>query len=86
MKRSFLENKKFRGVVFDPFTSVLYEIQGNWREIRKKKRIFYKSTEIELIKFINPEGFTGSEEWGPKSFLGSQELLFQCIQQDGALF
>lgn len=55
-EKEFFENKKFRGDVFDPSTNVLYEIQRDWREIRKKKKIFYKSSEIELVKFINPEG------------------------------
>ena len=75
-EKEFFENKKFRGDVFDPFTKVLYEIQRDWREIRKKKRIFYKCEEIELIKFINPEGFTDSEEF--EEFLwedGSNEEL-----------
>ena len=62
-EKEFFENKKFRGDVFDPFTSVLYEIQRDWRVIRKKKRIFYKNSEIEFIKFINPAGFKDSEEF-----------------------
>ncbi len=62
-EKEFFPNKKFRGDVFDPFTKVLYEIQRDLTEIRKKKRIFYKSSEIEFIKFINPAGFTDSEEF-----------------------
>lgn len=42
-------------------TGVLYEIQNDWKEIRKKKQIFYRSSEVEFIKFINPSGF--SEEF-----------------------
>ena len=62
-EKEFFSDRKYRGDVFDPFTCVLYEIQRDWREIRKKKRIFYKCSDIELVKFINPEGFKDSAEF-----------------------
>ncbi|MBU7027100.1 MAG: hypothetical protein HXS48_09160 [Theionarchaea archaeon] len=49
--------------MFDPFTKVLYEIQRDSKEIRKKKRIFNRSSEIEFVKFINPLGFSKTEEF-----------------------
>ena len=59
-EKQFFEKLKHRGDVYDPFTKVLYEIQRDATEIKKKKDIFYKSKDIELIKFINPEGFPDS--------------------------
>ncbi|MBU7045078.1 MAG: hypothetical protein HXS54_01465 [Theionarchaea archaeon] len=66
-EKMFFEKMKHRGDVYDPKTRVLYEIQKNSEEIRTKKGIFYRSKDIEFIKFINPEGFSSSEEF--------QELL-----------
>jgi len=62
-EKRFFEKMKHRGDVFDPFTKVLYEIQRDSKEIRSKKGIFYRSREIEFIKFINPSGFTDSESF-----------------------
>jgi len=62
-EKEFFPNKKYRGDVFDPFTKVLYEIQRDSKEIRKKKRIFNRSSEIEFVKFINPLGFSKAEEF-----------------------
>jgi len=62
-EKEFFSHKKYRGDVFDPFTKVLYEIQRDSKEIRKKKRIFNRSSEIEFVKFINPLGFSKTEEF-----------------------
>ncbi|KYK35289.1 MAG: hypothetical protein AYK19_22480 [Theionarchaea archaeon DG-70-1] len=62
-EKEFFSDKKYRGDVFDPFTCVLYEIQRDSKEIRKKKRIFNRSSEIEFVKFINPLGFSKAEEF-----------------------
>jgi len=61
-EKEFFQNKKFRGSVYDPFTRVLYEIQKDSKEIRRKKKIFYKSSDITFIKFINPFGFSDARE------------------------
>lgn len=62
-EREFFQNKKYRGDVFDPFTNVLYEIQKDWKGIRRKKKIFYKISDITFIKFINPLGFSSAREF-----------------------
>ena len=62
-EKEFFQNKKFRGSVYDPFKGVLYEIQRDWKEIKRKKKIFYKSSDIAFIKFINPFGFSGAGEF-----------------------
>ncbi|MBU7028634.1 MAG: hypothetical protein HXS48_16990 [Theionarchaea archaeon] len=61
-EKEFFSNKRYRGDVFDPFTCVLYEIQRDSKEIRKKK-IFNRSSEIEFVKFINSLGFTKAQEF-----------------------
>ncbi len=62
-EKEFFSDKKYRWDVFDPFTKVLYEIQRDSKEIRRKKRIFNRSSEIEFVKFINPLGFTKAQEF-----------------------
>ena len=62
-EKRFFEKMKHRGDVFDPFTKVLYEIQRDSKEIRSKKGVFYRSREIEFIKFINPSGFSNAESF-----------------------
>ena len=62
-EKRFFEKMKHRGDVYDPFTKVLYEIQKNSEEIRIKKGIFYRSKEVDFIKFINPAGFSDAEDF-----------------------
>ena len=42
---------------------MLYEIQRDATEIKKKKGIFYRSKDVELVKFINPEAFPDSDQF-----------------------
>ena len=62
-EKRFFEKMKHSGDVYDPVTKILYEIQRNAEEIRGKKGIFYRSREIEFIKFISPDGLTEAEEF-----------------------
>ena len=74
-EKQFFEKMKHRGDVFDPFTKVLYEIQRDAKGIEKKRGIFYKSKDIELVKFINPDGFPDSDQ-----FEGILTEIFKEVQ------
>lgn len=75
-EKQFFEKMKHRGDIFDPITKVLYEIQRDAAEIQKKKGIFNRSKDIELIKFINPEGFPESDQ-----FEGLLEEIFKEVKR-----
>ena len=62
-EKQFFEKLKHRGDVYDPFTKVLYEIQRDAKKIKKKQGIFYRSKDVELVKFINPDGFCESDQF-----------------------
>jgi hypothetical protein len=62
-EKQFFEKLKHRGDVYDPFTRVLYEIQRDAKEIKKKKGVFYRSKDVDLVKFINPEVFPDSDQF-----------------------
>ena len=74
-EKQFFEKMKHRGDVYDPFTKVLYEIQRDAKGI-EKKGIFYKSKDVELIKFINPDGFPDSDQ-----FEGILTEIFKEVQR-----
>jgi hypothetical protein len=59
---------------------VLYEIQRDATEIRKKKGIFYRSKDIELVKFINPDVFPDSDQF--EGILAEMwEEINRCVEE-----
>ena len=79
-EKQFFEKLKHRGDVYDPFAKVLYEIQRDAKGIEKKKGIFYKSKDVELIKFINPDGFPDSGQF-EEILTKMWEEIYQCVEE-----
>lgn len=56
-EKLFFENKKIRGDVFDPFEKILYEIEKDTKNINRKRKTFFKSSEVDRVYFIVPYEF-----------------------------
>ena len=85
-EKQFFEKLKHRGDVYDPFTKVLYEIQRDAKAIEKKKGIFYKSKDVELIKFNKPRWVPRFRPfWGDinKNVEGSSKVCWRALKNSG---